>query len=329
MEQDNIIEKLKAENLCGRSGSGFPTGLKWEMVKNEKAPKKYVICNASEGEPGVFKDGFILENWPEEVINGIKIAISEMGAEKAYIYINKDYYLKFKKILEKLTVNSPIVIFKKTGGYIGGEETSACNIIEGNLLEPRQKPPFPTKEGLFGCPTLINNVETFYCISKISKGEYKKTRFFSVNGDVKNPGVFELPESYTMREVLNDSQNLPNFDYFVQAGGGVSGAILLPDELDQKVPGAGSIAVFNKTKTNAKLLMKKWVDFLLAGNCDKCTPCREGVYRIAEILDSDKIDEELLGELFFALKETSFCALGRGVPVPFETLIKKVIHGNK
>ena len=324
MDGKNIITKLKKANLLGRSGSNFPTGLKWEMVKRAKARKKYIICNASEGEPNVFKDGFILGNYPEEVIKGIEIALEAIDNSSAYIYLREDYYEKFKNRLKKLTEGLPIALFKKTGGYLAGEETSLLESIEGKRPEPRVKPPFPAQSGLWGHPTLINNVETFYYAAKIAEGEYQNTRFYSISGDVKNKGVYELPESYSISQVLKETKNLPNFDFFVQAGGGATGEILLPNELNQPVKGAGGIIVFNRRKVNLFSLMKKWADFFLEENCDKCVPCREGVFRLAEMIKKEKIDKKILEDLFFVLEQTSFCALGKSIVTPFRSSINKL-----
>ena len=320
----NIIEKIKESGLLGRSGSGFPTGLKWEMVKKARSPKKYIICNASEGEPNVFKDKFILKNYPEEVINGIKIALNTIDNSSAYIYINKNYYKLFGKSLKKLSKGLDITFFEKPSGYIAGEETSAIEAIEGNRPEPRTKPPFPTEVGLFGCPTLVNNVETFYYVSKISKNQYQGERFYSITGDVRQ-GVYELPEKYTILQVLKQANSLPDFDFFLQVGGGACGEILLKQEINQPLRGLGSIIVFDRKKTDLFALMEKWIDFLLKGNCDKCTPCREGLFRLKEILAEKRIDQKIFEEIFFVLENTSFCPLGKGAITSFKTLIKKCL----
>jgi NADH:ubiquinone oxidoreductase subunit F (NADH-binding) len=325
----DIIEKLKEAGLKGRGGASFMTATKWELVKKAKGDQKYVVCNASEGEPNVFKDGYIIEHYPEDLVNGIDIAMREIGADTGYIYINKDYYKKFKNKLISVIGKRNIVLFEKKARYIGGEETVAVESIEGNRAEPRKRPPFLTDCGLFGCPTLMNNVETFYYVSKIEKGEYRKTRFYSVNGDVSNPGVFELPEDMSMVEVLKKTDNYPFFEFFAQVGGGASGEIMLLEEMDKPVAGAGSITVFDKNKTDVFALMEKWAEFFHIGNCDKCVPCREGAFRIYEMVKNKKLDYEVLDSLFFTLRESSFCALGRGLPVPFESLIKKVIKNGK
>ncbi|MDD3386348.1 MAG: NADH-ubiquinone oxidoreductase-F iron-sulfur binding region domain-containing protein [Candidatus Pacebacteria bacterium] len=312
----DIIKKIKEAGLKGRGGGSFSTALKWELAKKAQGKEKYVICNAAEGEPNVFKDKYILDNYLEDVINGIKIAKNFISAKSAYIYLNKNY-----TISEDI---GDIIIFKKDSGYIGGEETSICEAIEGKRVEPRRKPPFLTESGLFGCPTLLNNVETFYCVSKIAKGEYNHSRFFSINGDVLNQGVYELREDITIFQALKETKNYPEFDFFAQVGGGASGEIMLPQELNRPVFGAGSITIYNREKTDKYELMEKWAEFFHTGNCDKCVPCREGAFRIYEMIKERNIDYDKLDSIFFSLKKSSFCSLGKSIPLPFESLIKKI-----
>lgn len=329
MLKKEIISQLKKENLLGRSGSSFPTALKWEAVYNARAGKKYIICNASEGEPNVFKDGFILANYPKEVVGGIKIALNTIKKSEAYIYLRKDYYDKFKEVLEKLTTGFPIALFKKPGRYLAGEETVICEVIEDRMPFPRIKPPLPVQSGLWGFPTLINNVETFYYVAKIARNQYKKTRFYSITGQVKNEGVYELPLNWSVEKILKETGNWPDFVFFAQVGGGAIGEILLQNELQNPVSGIGSIIIYDNKKTNHLELMMKWTDFFAKENCDKCTPCREGVFRIAETIQKKEINRKLLEEIFFILGETSLCPLGRCISTPFRTLIEKVIYGKQ
>ncbi len=314
-----IIEKIKEENLLGRSGSMFPVGEKWEMVKKSLGDKKYVICNASEGEIDTFKDYFILKNYLEDVIKGIEIAVSELEADKAFIYLNKKYFPEFAESLSR----EGIEVVEKKGGYIGGEETSVIEAIEGKRPEPRIKPPFPSEKGLWGCPTLVNNVETFYCVAKIYSGEYKRTRFFSIGGDAPNRGVFEFSEDVTVKKLLEETDNIPSFDYFMQIGGGAGGQIILPSETDRKFDCLGSLIIYNREETDPLVLMKKWAEFLLDENCDKCTPCREGLYRIEEMVE--KRDFQEIEDMFFVMINTSLCPLGRIATNPFKSLLDKII----
>ncbi|MDD5738440.1 MAG: NADH-ubiquinone oxidoreductase-F iron-sulfur binding region domain-containing protein [Candidatus Pacebacteria bacterium] len=327
---ENFIEQLKQSGLLGRSGSNFPVWKKWEAVKGAVSVKKFVICNASEGEPDVFKDAFILENYLPEVINGVKIAIGEVGASTAYIYLNKNFYQKFKQKIINLIDNSPIELFEKPNGYLAGEETAILNAIEGKRIEPRIKPPFPTEKGLWSQPTLINNVETFYWINKIAKGEYNHNRFYCISGETTNKGVFELPENYTIEQILKETKNYPTkpLDYFYQIGGGGAGEIMLDNELNQPIKGLASIAIFSK-KTDLMALLMKWADFFGNENCDQCVPCREGFYRIKEILQQvqGKIcenDKQTLQEIFDVLEKTSLCPFGRTAYKPFKSALEKL-----
>lgn len=321
-----IIKEIEKYNILGRSGCCFPTAVKWAAVKREKASPKYIICNGSEGEPGNKKDGYILRHYPEYAVEGVKQALKTINNSLAFIYLRKDYYRKFKRKLKKLSKGYPITVFKKRGGYLAGEETVICEIMEGRKGEPRIRPPFPAQAGLQGCPTLVNNLETFYCVGKIAKKEYENERFYTLLGDIKNKGVFKLNKEDTIKEILKKTDNYPAFDFFVQAGGGAMGEILLPKELNKKINGIGSLIIFNKKRTDPFKLMKNWASFFLAENCDKCTPCREGMYRINEIISSKKLDKKSLQDIFFVMQKTSFCPLGRNAYRPFETLIKKIIR---
>ncbi len=320
---EDIISQIEKTNLLGRSGSMFPVAKKWKIVKESIAPKKYVICNASEGEIETYKDYFILKNFLEEVINGIKIALDFLGAEKGYIYLNKNYFDELAETIKDLG-GEKIEVVKKEGGYIGGEETSILEAIEGRRPEPRIKPPYPSEKGLWGYPTLINNVESFYCVSKISKNEYNYTRFYSIYGDALNKGVFEFPEEITIRELLKETDNIPSFDYFLQVGGGGGGVIMLKEETGELIKNLASIIIYNKEETDPFLLMKNWAEFFLYGNCDKCTPCREGIYRIMEMAKEKDFKE--IDDIFFVLENTSLCPLGKVAVNPFRSLIEKIIY---
>ena len=328
----DILSKIKKANLVGRGGAGFPVAKKWfavaEALANKEANqrKSYVVCNASEGEPGVAKDGYILEHYPEKVIDGMKIAIDFLSAEKGYIFLNHSYYKKFNKKLIKLLKDSKMEIFAKpvNAGYIGGEESAILNAIEGKRIEPRLKPPFPTAKGLWGYPTLINNVETFYNVSLVISGNYKNNRFYTITGDCPNEGVYELPDNLTIEKLLNQTKNYPKFSFFVQIGGNASGEVLNSSQLKRQVSGAGSITVYSLAKNSFKKIIKGWLNFFAGESCGQCTPCREGIYRLNEVFSEEKIDWELFNELLDNLSDTSFCALGGSVPVPIKSFMKNV-----
>ncbi len=325
----SILDKIKKAKLVGRGGACFPVGQKWEMVKKAEGKIKYVVCNASEGEPGVSKDFFILENFGEKVMAGIKIAINFLSADKAFIYINHKYYKKLGKILKKLVNNKPIEIFIKpiNSGYIGGEESSILNAIEGKRIEPRLRPPFPVTSGLWQCPTLINNVETLYNVSLVADSEYKGNRFYTINGDCLNTGVYKYPENWAIEKILKETNNTPGFPFFVQVGGDASGEILNSGQLRKTVGGSGSITIYSLAKHKPKDLIKKWLDFYSEESCGQCTPCREGIYRLTELMNSSNTDWALFSDLLDNLTETSFCGLGCVAPVPIKSYIKNVLTG--
>lgn len=324
--QPKIIAQLKQANLTGRGGAGFPTWQKWEMVFNQPEKEKYVVCNLSEGEPGVFKDEHIIKHHLDEMIYGINLAIRTMKAKKAYIYINPEYYKKYKNKITKAIGNKKIVLFNKGrgAGYIGGEESSALNNIEDKRVEPRLRPPFPVQAGLFGKPTLINNCETFYHVALISKGKYQNRRFFSLSGDVAQDGVFELDESLTIEQILKTTRNYPEHEFFVQIGGGLCGQVLNQRQLTALMCGAGTIVVYNKKKTDGLKLIKSWADRYAKESCGKCVPCREGTYRLHEALNKTEPDFDLVVELCEAMENSAFCALGMSVATPILTYLKNI-----
>lgn len=326
----DILSKIREAALVGRGGACFPTALKWEAVSEvlqNNDTQVFIVCNAAEGEPGVKKDGYILEKYPDRVISGIKLAIDFFHAEKAYIYINFEYYKKYHKSLSRFFGDYPIEFFVKPAdaGYIGGEESSILNAIEGKKIEPRLKPPYPTEKGLYGFPTLINNVETFYNVSLVASGEYKKTRFFTISGDCLWVGVYEFDENLSIEKILKETKNYPQFPFFVQIGGDASGMILNQNQLRRPVLGAGSITVYSLDKNKPEKLIKNWLNFFMNHSCGQCTPCREGTFRLAEAIKEKNPDWKIISDLLNNLEESSFCGLGCAVSIPIKSLINNVI----
>lgn len=321
----DIIQKLEQSGLVGRGGACFPTHLKWQAMKDAQSDVKYLVCNGSEGERGVTKDKYILENYSAEMVEGIRVAFENLGITKGYIYLNPEYFKLFSIKLKKLFGELNLELIEKRGGYLAGAETVLCNVIEGKDPLPRKKPPYPTTCGINGKPTLINNVETFYHVAKIAKDEYEKTRFYSISGEVKNPGVYELSEKLTMKEVLRLTNNYPEFDFFAQVGGGWSGSILLEDELEQAPYGGGAIMIYKKNKETIDSLLKELTRFFVSHNCDKCVPCREGSYRIEEMIKVEKIEVDKFKDLIFNLKTSSFCPYGKMMAIPFEDIFNKLL----
>ncbi len=337
----DILKKIKKAQLIGRGGACFLTASKWEMVKKAKGDYKYVVCNGAEGEPGVKKDGYILKNNYKEVIEGIKLAMDFLKTKtnevEGIIYINSKYYNEFKKNFNKIKDNSyKISIFKKPhdAGYIAGEETTALNIIEGKRGEPRLRPPFPTTNGLYDKPTIVNNVETFYNVSLVNKGEYKNERFYTITGDAKNKGVFKMPADWTIEKALEQSNNYPKFNFFAQVGGDGSGEVLNQKQLKKPTSGAAAIRVYDLKKYKPENLLKNWMKFFKNESCGQCTPCREGTYKIFEIMNSKNPDWKAIGEILDVIDDTAFCGLGCVVSVPIRSFIKNVakkdlINSNK
>lgn len=363
LSPSSIISEVKNSGLRGRGGAGFPTGLKWELVSKEKAVPKYIVCNAHEGEPETKKDKYILENYPHLVLAGILIAGKALNVKKAYIALNPDYKKAnslLKKELSQLPGSVPckIEVVLVEHGYIGGEESGALNEIEGKRIEPRQKPPFVSTIGLFGKPTLINNVETFANIPFIvSEGalNFKKfgtknspgEKLITVSGDVKKPGVYKINFGQNLNDVLkiaggpastrvgSSTRGWSKGKIKFALTGGFSGLVATPnkfcipyeyDAFSKGVcVGAGTIIFYNE-KTNLLGEMKKWLNFYKEQSCGQCTPCREGTKRLYEIIDraKNKISKEDLKkieEIFFALDNSSFCPLGMSVSMATKGLI--------
>jgi NADH:ubiquinone oxidoreductase subunit F (NADH-binding) len=318
-----IIKKIEDAKLLGKSGSCFSTAKKWQVFKEQKSAKKYIICNIAEGEPEIEKDRYVLKNYFDKVVEIILLAIQEIPESAPIIYIKKEYYDEFKEQIQKAIKNTLIKIEIKKQGYINGEETVICNILEGKRAEPRTKPPYPVESGINGYPTLINNIETFYRVWEIAHNQFEDKRFISISGIIPKKGICEFSVDESIKSILEKSDNLPKEKFFVIAGGLLSGEILLPNELDQPIKGAGSIVVFS-TKTNGFEMLKKWSNIYNRENCDKCVSCREGIYRIVEMLESRKINEEIFLEIVRNMQISSFCQLGRRAGYLLEQIYQKV-----
>jgi NADH:ubiquinone oxidoreductase subunit F (NADH-binding) len=329
----DILKKIKKADLIGRGGAGFPTALKWELVEKAESNIKYLIVNGAEGEPGVFKDGYIIKNFLTEFIKGIEIAFNFIKAEKLYFYLNSKYYNsekeKIKKAFNKTSLKGKFSIIEKPkdSGYIGGEESSILNIIEGKRAEPRIRPPFPTEKGLFSKPTLVNNVETLYNVYLVSRDEFEAKRFYSVNIEKRNKGLYFLPDDWSIKKVLKESGNYPDYDFFVQVGGDVSGEVLNEKQIDRKVGGSGSITIHSFKKHQVDKFIEYYLKFFFNNSCGQCTPCREGTYRLLELFKEHPLRKEKIEaflDLCNALRFSSFCALGSAVPVAITSYFKNV-----
>ena len=317
----DIIKALKESGLVGLGGAGFSTAAKWQAVKDSCEKKRFVVCNLSEGEPGVFKDEFVIQRHLSKMISGIEIAAEFVNAQKSYIFLN-DKYKYYQKKIEKNLKGKKIEVFIDNGRYLCGEETVMLQVMEGKTRQPRLKPPYPTNSGLFGYPTLINNAETFYRVKLIADGDYQPKRFYSLFGDYIPKKVVESDLSSTVEEIINSEKILSKIKF--ARIGGLSGCFLPRREFNKQITGTGSIEIFGKRRNVFDALCQSII-FLKNESCGKCTPCREGIYRIAEELNNiseskslwDK--EEIFSKikaLAEAAKESSFCPLGASVANP-------------
>jgi NADH:ubiquinone oxidoreductase subunit F (NADH-binding) len=333
MSPEKIIERIKESGLTGRGGANFPTGLKWELTRASKGDR-ILVCNADEGEPGTFKDKFIIENNLQTLLQGIAIGGYVLDA-KCFIYLRGEYsYLKprIEKMIKKLGFD--ITVVTGAGAYICGEETSLLESIEGSRGMPRSKPPYPTVEGLWKKPTCINNVETLTNIPLLlaNNSWNEKLRLFSLSGNLKKPGVYEIPLGATLNEVLERAEP----DKVKAVCLGYSGGII-PFErfrnitVDNKTFSENSFMLGSCTmiviaEMNIVKLAKNIAEFFVHESCGKCIPCRDGGFRILEIINkinSGKGKKELkeLRELVEYI-EISFCALGKAYGFTIKSAMK-------
>ncbi|MBD3184843.1 NADP oxidoreductase [Candidatus Poribacteria bacterium] len=341
MTPSEVIQEIKDSNLRGRGGAGFPTGLKWDFASKAKGDEKYVICNADEGEVGTFKDRVILEEDPFSLIEAVAIASYAIGAKEAFIYLRAEYHYLLENLQNAIDQTKDkgfldhvnIIIYEGAGAYVCGEETALIESIEGKRGDSRPRPPFPPSEGLWGKPTIVNNVETLMNIPRImAEGKEwfnsigtessKGTKVLSVSGDVNKPGVYEMVMGSSLKELVEDLAGAENVK-MVQVGG-ASGRIVPFENIDtpltfETVLGAGGVLVFNNTRDVIEMV-KKNAEFFEEESCGKCFPCREGTKRMLEILErltegtASRIDLEFLEDLSETMALTSLCGLGQAAP---------------
>lgn len=343
LSPEAVINEIKSSELLGRGGAGFSCGLKWELARKSEGEEKYLICNADEGEVGAFKDRTILSWDPFSLIEGLAIAAYAIGAKKTYIYLRAEYHSLLKGLEQALEqvkaagfLNfNDIQIVEGAGSYVCGEESALMDSIEGKRGEPRYKPPFPPIKGLFGYPTIINNVETLVNIPGIilngapwfrtmGTEKSKGTKVFSVSGDVERPGVYELLMGSPLRELVEDLAGAREVKA-VQIGG-ASGRILPRELLDtplafEQVLGSGAVIVLNRSRDIIDTVFRN-ILFFAEESCGKCTPCREGTEVMMEIFnrlvhgEGRAEDLPALEDLSPAMMQASLCGLGQSVPIP-------------
>jgi NADH-quinone oxidoreductase subunit F len=333
MGAEAVIRQVTDANLLGRGGAAFPTGRKWDSVGKAAARPHYLVCNADESEPGTFKDRVLMESDPFAVVEGMAIAAFATGCEKGYIYIRAEYPHARRRIEDAIAqakaaglLHVDLEVRRGAGAYICGEETALFNSIEGKRGEPRNKPPFPVEVGLFGKPTLVNNVETLLNVIDIVNGDFADTRIFCVSGNVREPGVYEIKMGTPLRRVLDVAGA-----HDVQAVllGGAAGSFLTPDQLDVPLSfdgtraigatlGSGAVIVFDQT-ADMKQVLLRIARFFRDESCGQCVPCRVGTKRQEEILErmfkvhdgDSRRDVMLLGDIAQAMRDASICGLGQ------------------
>ena len=367
MTPEQVIAEVKKSGLRGRGGAGYPTGLKWELTAKQPGDEKYVICNADEGDPGAFMDRSLIEGDPHTVLEGMAVAGFAIGAKKGIIYIRAEYPLAIKRLEKAIAAarehnflgqnilgsnfSFDIEIRLGAGAFVCGEETALIHSIEGQRGMPRPRPPYPSVSGLFGKPTVINNVETWASIpvilldggdwfSTIGTATSKGTKVFAVAGKVKNTGLVEVPMGTTLREIVYDiGGGIPNGKQLkaIQTGGPSGGCLpveYLDTEIDYEslakagsIMGSGGMIVIDED-TCMVSLAKFFIEFTQDESCGKCTPCREGTKRMLEILTritkgkGEPGDIEKLERLGTMIKRSSLCGLGQSAPNPVLSTIK-------
>ena len=367
MSPEEVIDIIKKSGLRGRGGAGFPTGKKWELTRQSEGNQKYVVCNADEGDPGAFMDRSILEGDPHSVLEAMAIAGYSIGANKGFIYVRAEYPIAVQRLKIAIKQAKDYGILGKNifgtdfsfdieirlgaGAFVCGEETALLESIEGKRGQPRVKPPYPAQSGLWGKPTLINNVETYANIaqiilkgadwySSIGTENSKGTKVFALGGNVNNIGLVEVPMGTTLREIVYDiGGGIPNGREFKAAQtGGPSGGCIPKEHLDTPIDyeslksigsmmGSGGLIVMDDTKCMVSLA-KFYLQFTVSESCGKCTPCRIGTKRMLEILErlcngeGEELDIYKLEKLAVNIQKASICGLGQSAPNPVISTLK-------
>ena len=365
---EQVIGIIKDSGLRGRGGGGFPTGRKWELAAMNKADQKYVCCNADEGDPGAFMDRSVLEGDPHAVLEAMAIAGYAIGASQGYIYVRAEYPIAVKRLNIAIKQAKELGLLGKNifesgfdfdveirlgaGAFVCGEETALMTSIEGNRGEPRPRPPYPAVKGLFGKPTILNNVETYANIPQIilkgadwfaSMGTEKSkgTKVFALGGKINHTGLVEIPMGTTLREIVEDiGGGIPNGKKFKAAQtGGPSGGCIPAELIDTPIDydnlisigsmmGSGGLIVMDEDNCMVDIA-KFFLDFTVDESCGKCSPCRIGTKRLHEILEKITSgngtleDLDKLEELCYYIKDNALCGLGQTAPNPVLSTLKR------
>jgi NADH-quinone oxidoreductase subunit F len=368
MDPLEIIDEMKKSGLRGRGGAGFPTGIKWSFIPRDSKKPIYLCCNADESEPGSFKDREIMEKDPHQMLEGIIICSYAINAHKCYIYIRGEMP-KGARIIEKAIEEAykkrylgqnilgswfdlDVVLFRGAGAYICGEETGLLESIEGKNGEPRPKPPFPAQVGLFGCPTIVNNVETLACVphiinrgadwfSGIGTPKNAGTKIFGLSGSVLKPGLYELPLGIPVRDLIFEYGGGTRNGKRVKAvsPGGSSASVLTADELDIPMDfdslakvgsmlGTAGVTVMDEGSCMVRVA-QNLAHFYRDESCGQCVQCREGTWWLEKMLtkiEEGRGREQYIDTMLDAcsqMKGTTICALADGCAMPIESIVKK------
>lgn len=361
MKPQEVIQLLLDSGLRGRGGAGFPTGLKWKFAAAAQNDQKYVCCNADEGDPGAFMDRSVLEGDPHSVLEAMAIAGYAIGSNQGYIYVRAEYPIAVKRLNIAIKqakeygllgnnifgtgFDFDIEIRLGAGAFVCGEETALMTSIEGKRGEPRPRPPFPANKGLFGNPTILNNVETLANVpviinkgpqwfNKIGTEKSKGTKVFAVGGKINNTGLIEIPMGMTLREVIYDiGGGIPNDKAFKAAQtGGPSGGCIPAEHLDIQIDYDNLVAIGSMMGSGGLIVMDEdncmvdiaqfFLGFTVDESCGKCPPCRIGTRRMLEMLEKitdgngEDGDIEKLERLAYSIKEAALCGLGQTAPNP-------------
>ena len=367
MSREDVIKCVTDSGLRGRGGGGFPTGLKWKFAAANQADQKYVCCNADEGDPGAFMDRSVLEGDPHVVIEAMAIAGYAIGATQGYVYVRAEYPIAVKRLSIAIQqareagllgdnifgtgFKFDLDIRLGAGAFVCGEETALMTSIEGNRGEPRPRPPFPAVKGLFGKPTILNNVESYANIPRIilngaewfaamGTEKAKGTKVFALGGKIKHTGLLEIPMGTTLREVVEEiGGGIPNGKKFKAAQmGGPSGGCVPAEHFDVPLDydnliaigamvGSGGLIVMDEDSCMVDIA-KFFLEFTVDESCGKCTPCRIGTRRLLEILEKitsgngTMEDLDKLEELCYYIKANSLCGLGQTAPNPILSTLR-------
>ncbi len=367
MTPQQVVDQITRSGLRGRGGAGYLTGLKWGTVAKAQGSHKYVICNGDEGDPGAFMDRSVMEDYPFKILEGMTIAAYAVGADQGYLYVRAEYPLAVKRLKAAIRqaqrnnllgtniggtpFSFQVDVRLGAGAFVCGEETALIASIEGRRGIPRPRPPYPAEHGLWGCPTLINNVESYANITPIIRNgpewytaigteKSKGTKVFSLTGAIKNTGLIEVPMGTHLREIIFDiGGGIPNGKRFkaVQTGGPSGGCIPeqyldMPVDYDSLLQlgtymGSGGMIVMDETSCMVDVA-RYFMEFCMSESCGKCIPCRVGTAQMYDILTKITVGEATLDDLAALenladmVKYTSLCGLGQGSPTPIQSTLR-------